>query len=253
MAGDYEKKEKSGKDAGGQNQVTVRIYGQDYTLASDSGNQITAVADYVDSTMNSLAGVTQRMSLGNLAVYTSINIARDLFDAKNELERLNSLVVDLKKDTDHYVKLWEDAKASFKQYKEEAANSTDQLKELERIYNLKTVELNDLKEQAGNADTRYEKAVEELEQHKKQNEDLRNRIAGMAKLEAQLNEVESENEKLKSELEKVSNKVKNDTEDSERMSNQFKELENNFYDIQMENFRLKNELDELKKSVSKDS
>ncbi|MCI8284223.1 MAG: cell division protein ZapA [Firmicutes bacterium] len=201
------------------NKVTVKIYGQEYTIAgSNSSDQIVIVANHVDSMMNELAKGASSLPASSLAVLTAVNITNDYFDAKDKIVELEGRITNLQKDSDHYIQLWEDAKASFKQYKEDAQNSVEQLQELQRIFNMKNIELNKA------SDT-----VEEL-------------TAKCADLEEKLEEQEKQAKANK----------KEESADADESLKKYKELENSFYDIQMENLHLKDELDTLKKSMMKD-
>jgi cell division protein ZapA len=191
--------------------VTVKIYGQEYTIAGTStADRIVVVANHVDSMMNELAQGMGTLPVSTLAVLTAVNTANDLFDASDKIAALENVVSGLRKDAEHYIQLWEDAKASFKQYKDDAQDSVEQLQELQRIFNLKNVELN--------------KANETIEELKKELENAREKLS---QEEADIKETGKE---------------------AEDTLSKYKELENSFFDIQMENIQLKNELDNLKKS-----
>lgn len=204
---------------GESSKVTVRIYGQEYTIAGGStGEQILLVANHVDKMMQELAEGAPTLPASSLAVLTAVNIANDYFDERERSEELESTISDLKKDANHYIQMWEDAKASFKQYKEDAQNSIEQLQELQRIYNMKNVELN--------------KANEALEDMKERCEELK---ADLAEAKEQL----ARSEESKSA----------ESAGAKELRDKYKELESSFFDIQMENLQLKNDLDELKKEI----
>lgn len=201
------------------NKVTVKIYGQEYTIAgSNSSDQIVIVANHVDSMMNELAKGASSLPTSSLAVLTAVNITNDYFDSKDKIVELESRITNLQKDADHYIQLWEDAKASFKQYKEDAQNSVEQLQELQRIFNMKNIELN------------------------KANDTIEELTAKCVDLEEKLSEQEEQAKAHK----------KEESADADESLKKYKELENSFYDIQMENLHLKDELDTLKKSMMKD-
>ena len=199
--------------------VTVKIYGQEYTIAgSSSGEQIVLVANHVDTMMQELASGLPALPTSSLAVLTAVNIANDYFDEKERTEELESTISDLKKDANHYIQMWEDAKASFKQYKEDAQNSIEQLQELQRIYNMKNVELN--------------KANEALEDMKSRCDSLNEELA-----------------KVREELARSEESKSAESAGAKELMEKYKELENSFFDIQMENLQLKNYLYELKKDI----
>lgn len=100
------------------------------------------------------------------AVLTAVNIADDYFAEKDRAAELESVITDLKKDANHYIQMWEDAKQSFKQYKEDAQNSIEQLQELQRIYNMKNVELSKANSALEEMKGRYESVRSDLLQAK---------------------------------------------------------------------------------------
>ena len=63
-----------------KNVVSVKIFGQEYSIASDKPREyIMKVADYVDSKMNEIGGGTYQ-STSSVAVLTAINLADELFN-----------------------------------------------------------------------------------------------------------------------------------------------------------------------------
>ncbi len=193
--------------------VTVKIYGHEYTIAGgSSGEQVLSVSGYVDTMMTQLSKGMSSMPVSSLAVLTALNIANELFSAKEQISEMETEIISLKNDADHYIQLWEDAKASFKQYKEDAQNSIEQLQELQRIFNMKNVELNKAKEALEDITARYEETKVMLEEEKTNNRDSQQAVMA----------------------------------DADETLKKYKELENSFFDIQMENIQLKNELDNLK-------
>lgn len=208
---------------GDNSKATVKIYGQEYTIAgSTTGEQIVLVANHVDGLMNQIAKAIPSMNTHSLAVLTAVNISNDYFEAKDRITVLESDIASLKNDAEHYVQLWEDAKASFKQYKEDAQNSIEQLQELQRIFNMKNVELNKAKEALEDVTLKYEETKAALEEAK-----------------AMLEE-----EKANSH-----NSQQAAIADADETLKKYKELENSFFDIQMENIQLKNELDNLRNKI----
>ena len=106
---------------GENGKVTVKIYGQEYTIAGgDSGDRVVTVARHVDKVMTELAKALPSMSVSSLAVLAAVNVTDDLYESRKHAAELEDVIADLRKDADHYIQLWEDAKSSFKQYKEDA-------------------------------------------------------------------------------------------------------------------------------------
>lgn len=117
------------------NRVKVRIYGQEYTIAGDKKEEdIRQIAAYVDSTMKELGRSFSTNGQSVLAVLTAINIADQLFDAKEETNRLEENEKRLKKETEHYLKMWEEAKKSFIQYKDSSARLAEEKEQNEEKY-----------------------------------------------------------------------------------------------------------------------
>ncbi len=244
---------------GESSKVTVKIYGQEYTIAGNSsGEQIVIVANHVDTMMHELASGLSTLPASSLAVLTAVNIANDYFDEKERIAELESAISDLKKDANHYIQMWEDAKASFKQYKEDAQNSIEQLQELQRIYNMKNVEFNKANDALEDMKRRYEASRKELSDTSERFEQTKEELAQTKEELAMVNEVFEEVDAQKKAVQEELRKTKEDlasakasrsaeTADANELMNKYKELENSFFDIQMENLQLKNDLDKLKK------
>lgn len=118
-----------------ETRVKVRIYGQDYTIAGDRDEEtIRRIADYVDEKMREVGRNFATNAQGSLAVLASVNIADEYFRAKEEIEELTAAKEQLEKDAQHYLKMWDEAKKSFLQYKESAARTNEEKKEAEEKY-----------------------------------------------------------------------------------------------------------------------
>ena len=125
-----------------KNKVTVKIYGQEYTIAGDTPREhIMKVADYVNTKMHEIAKALPTGSVSSLAVLSAVNVSDDYFTAMEKLSSLKQQNEQLEKDSKHYVQLWDEAKKSFLQYKEDAQASIEQKEELQRLFNEKTVDL----------------------------------------------------------------------------------------------------------------
>jgi cell division protein ZapA len=201
------------------NKVTVKIYGQEYTIAGNTPREhIMRVADYVNTKMHEIAKALSGGSVSSLAVLSAVNVADDYFTA---LEKLNSLKLQneqLEKDSKHYVQLWDEAKKSFLQYKEDAQAGIEQKEELQRLFNERTVELDRMS-------TQYRQLEEKYTALLSKNEELSN------KLKSQQEDKASEYSTLM------------------ELEAKCKDMENSFFDLQMENIRLKGDLDRYKKIV----
>ncbi len=201
------------------NRVTVKIYGQEYTIAGEMTREhILKVADYVDRKMREIAEGMPSGGMSSLAVLAAVNAADDYFRREDENASLKVKCEQLEKDAQHYVQLWDEAKRSFLEYKEDAQNNLDHMDELQKLYNEKSIELSTM--------SNYHKELEEKYRNlKKKNEDLVKRLSAQ------------EDAKVS-----TSSEVK-------ELEAKCKDIENSFFDLQMENIQLKGELDRYKKIV----
>ncbi|MGN0734533.1 MAG: cell division protein ZapA [Anaerovoracaceae bacterium] len=114
------------------NKVKVRIYGQEYTISGERDEEtIIEIAGYVDAKMREISRFFSSNIPGSLAVLASINIADELFSAREETTRLKEEKAQLEKEAENYLKMWDEAKKSFVQYKEGANKASEDMKELE--------------------------------------------------------------------------------------------------------------------------
>ena len=233
--------------------------------AAASGEQIVVVANHVDTLMHELAEGMPALPVSSLAVLTAVNIADDYFTEKDRVAELESVIADLKKDANHYIQMWEDAKQSFKQYKEDAQNSIEQLQELQRIYNMKNVELSKANAALEDMKTRCDSMRADLLKEKERNSRIlaeaeqarasadqsaalqKQAEEDLGRIREELEEKQLELEIAKEDLEELKKSKSEEKAGANELMDKYKELENSFFDIQMENLQLKNELDQLKK------
>lgn len=203
-----------------RNTVTVRIYGQEYNISGEqSREQIMRIADYVDGKMHNI-GESFKGSASSAAVLTAVNIAAEYFEREAEIEELREAEASFKSEVDRYSLLWEEAKDSLAQYKEQMAGSRRQQEE-----NIRT----------------FEEKNERMEY-----------------LSNQLREVEGHNEVLRARVEELTIKLSMAEEAPEAAQREIRELEekcrdieSSFFDIQMENIHLKNDLEALRKRLNR--
>ncbi|MCI8608251.1 MAG: cell division protein ZapA [Firmicutes bacterium] len=119
-----------------ETKVKVRIYGQDYTIAGDRDEEtIRDIAAYVDGKMKEIGrNFTSMSAQGSLAVLAAVNVADEYFQAQEQIQSLSEAKEQLEKDAQHYLKMWDEAKKSFLQYKESAAKNSEEKKEAEERY-----------------------------------------------------------------------------------------------------------------------
>lgn len=117
------------------NKVKVRIYGQEYTIAGEKDEEtIRNIAAHVNDKMRELGRSFSNNGQGTLAVLTAINIAEEYFAAQEAIAELKASKEQLAKETEHYLKMWDEAKKSFALYKENAAKAAEDKKESEDKY-----------------------------------------------------------------------------------------------------------------------
>ncbi len=115
--------------------VCVRIYGQDYTISGERDEKtIREIAAYVDEKMREISKYFTGGAPGSLAVLAAVNIADEYFEAKSEIAALEAKAHQTEKDSEHYMKMWDEAKKNFLQYKEEAAKSAEDRKQSDEKY-----------------------------------------------------------------------------------------------------------------------
>lgn len=140
------------------NKVSVKIYGQEYVISGEKNReQIVKVAAYVDNRMHEIAGAAPSCSVSDLAVLSAVNIADESFESRDEVEELKKLNVQLEKDAQHYVQLWDEAKKNFVDYKEETQGIIQQKDELAKEIAARERDMQALKKE-------HEKAKDEIKQ-----------------------------------------------------------------------------------------
>ena len=107
--------------------VTVKIYGQEFTIAGDkSEEEIIRIAEYVDNKMRLISRVAGDAGQGSIGILSAVNIAEEYFEAVKEAEQLRIARQQMENDSKYYLKMWEDAKKNFAQYKESIADMKNQ-------------------------------------------------------------------------------------------------------------------------------
>lgn len=208
------------------NKVTVKIYGQEYIISGEmSREHIMRVADYVDAKMHEVAEALPNGSTSSLAVLSAVNAADDYFSAAELVSQLKTKNVQLEKDSQHYVELWDEAKKNFLQYKQEAQSSLEQKDQLQKAVNEKITELTNLSGAYLELEKKCERLTGQTEELAGKNEELTRKLASQK-------DDSCENSALVKELEA-----------------KCKDVESSFFDLQMENIQLKGELDRLKKAA----
>lgn len=181
------------------NKVKVKIYGQEYVIAGEkTKEEIIQVAAHVDMKMQEVteaakaAGVVQ----SNIAVLSAVNIASEYFQVLEEMEELKRMNIQLEKDAQHYVQLWDESKKNYMDYKEETQAIVLQKDELLNQLRQKDADIQNLMQAAETAKTQAQSSMDEVVKE----------IEGKCKeLENSFFDLQMENLQLKKELEKYKN------------------------------------------------
>ena len=196
--------------------VTVKIYGQEYTFASTKArDRLVSVANHVDEVINKLVEQGADGSVSKLAMLAAINITEELFterDAQGESEREKE---QQKKDIAHFQQLWEEAKRSHLQYKDDAKTIQSQKDTLQEKFTAKSNEADSLLREAEERDNVIRRLESEL---------------GMAK----------------EKLENVSSQSVEGGEQIRELKDKLKEIEGNYFELQMENIQMKGDLEHFR-------
>lgn len=201
----------------GKSKVSVKIYGQEYTISGEMPKEyIIKIANYVDEKMTDLGQKLRNGTTASIAILSAVNIADEYFkmhaklnEAKRENEKISI-------DTKHYQKLWDEAKNSYIQYKQDAQKYFEQLQEKQEQLREKTEECSRLNHQINKM----------TEENKK---------------------LESENTNLKNMAEELENAKNDYLSQLNELIEKYRDMENSFFDLQMENIQLKSELEKMKK------
>ena len=114
------------------NKVKVKIYGQEYTISGERDEQtIIEIAEYVDTKMREISRFFSSTVPGSLAALSAVNIADELFEAREEVAKVKEEKAQLERDAENYMKMWDEAKKSFASYKEWASKASEDMKVLE--------------------------------------------------------------------------------------------------------------------------
>lgn len=151
--------------------VKVRIYGQDYTIAGDRNEEtIREIATYVDEKMREIGRAFSLSAQGSIAVLAAVNIADELFASRQEAENLLQAKAQMEKDAQHYLKMWDEAKKSFAQYKESAAKNSEEKKAADERYRQLQEKCSEFENSFFDLQMENIRLKQELEDYKKKHE-----------------------------------------------------------------------------------
>jgi cell division protein ZapA len=197
--------------------VTVRIYGQDYTITGEKSQAyIERVAQHVDEVMSAISEAVGGASVSSLAVLTAVNIADEFFMQKTKQGDFDGEKERLRVEAEHNAQLLEKTRKELQQYRRENEDSAEDKSRTEAILEEKSAD-----------NERLTKQLEELER----------RIFELTEKNANL----SERLNIRTEGQAVS------SEQSRELEDRLKEVEGNYFELQMENIRLKGDLDRYRK------
>ncbi len=121
------------------NKASVKIYGREYNIAGDKPEEeICKIAEYVDEKMRLISRLAGSSASGSIAILSAVNIAEEYFDALEQIKKLKAEKIQMENDSKYYLKMWEDAKKSFRQYKDDVDDMKTQ--QVEREENFKSLE-----------------------------------------------------------------------------------------------------------------
>ncbi|MDR1572534.1 MAG: cell division protein ZapA, partial [Clostridiales Family XIII bacterium] len=142
--------------------ANVKIYGQDYTISGDKEHAyIERVAAYVDEKMKQVSSVLPNGSISELAALAAVNITDELFSRESLVDEARNRNEQLENDARHYIQLWEEAKKSFLQYKDEAQRAWDEKAELQGRFDSLQGEANELRGRLQDFEDRLRAAEQE--------------------------------------------------------------------------------------------
>jgi len=201
------------------NKVTVKIYGQEYTFTSAKPrDRMIAIAGHVDEVLKGLVEQGADGSVARLSMLAAINITEQLFEGRDSMADGDREKDELRKEIAHFQQLWDEAKRSHLQYKDDAKELHDQKDKLQEKLNEKTIEVDSL---VRNADERN-KVMQQLE-----------------------NALEAANEKLRN----VSDQSEEGSEQIRDLKEKLKEVEGNYFELQMENIQMKGDLERYRNNA----
>lgn len=181
------------------NKVEVNIYGKDYTVVGEQSSELIArMAAHVDEKMREMGEAVPSAPLSAVAVLSAMNIAEELFVMQEKSREMNRTTEQHEADTQRYAQLWEEAKNSLAEYRQESqkdlAAAREETEQIRTQLAAKEREVEELMRSRENdraqANQESALAVEEVE---KKYSDLENSY-----FELQMNNIQ-----LKSELEKL--------------------------------------------------
>lgn len=179
------------------NKVTVNIFGQEYTISgTESQERIVQVASWVDAKMKEIEeAVGKFLPTTSLAVLSSVNIANEMFQCKDELEARIKVAKQLEMDTQHYKQMWDEAKSNYLAIKDEAVRLQKEKEQLLIKLQAKEREIEKIIQGQGSIKEEIQKGTEaQIKATEAKYKDLENNFFDLQMENIRL---KSENEKLR--------------------------------------------------------
>ena len=181
------------------NKVKVKIYGQEYVISgAKSREEIIQVAAHVDVRMQEIAEAAKASGIAtaNLGVLAAVNSTSEYFQVMQELEENKRINMQLEKDAQHYVQLWDETKKNYLDYKEETQAIVMQKEELLGQIKALEEENSNLKDAVESARTQTQNSMDAV---------VRDVEEKCRELENSFFDLQMENLQLKKEIEKYRN------------------------------------------------
>ena len=233
------------------NKVSVRIYGQEYVLTGDkSRDHMIRVAAYVDTKIHEVAGGFKHGSQAALAVLSAVNIADEYFSVMDRVNESKITNEQMEGDIHRFEQLWEEAKKSLNEHKEENRRIYEEKEALtERFHAMER----QMEEALRNQERESQEAMRQKERETAELLSQKEREAAelLSQKEREFQEALFEKELMIEELTQSSENVeaqaeRNSAQLVEESESKYKDLENNIFDLQMENIQLKSEIEKLR-------
>ena len=178
------------------NKVTVNIFGQEYTISGDeSPEKIVQIASWVDQRMREIDEmVGSKLPTTSLAVLSAINVAKEYFELIKDAKDSLKLAEQRLEDAQRYMNLWDETKKSFQEFQETVGDLKEDKVNLETKLELKEKEIKKILQGQGSMRQEIERGTEQK---------IKEARDKYRELENNFFDLQMENIKIKSELEKL--------------------------------------------------
>lgn len=222
------------------NKVSVRIYDHEYVLTGEkSRDHMIRVAAYVDTKIHEIAGGFKTGSSTALAVLSAVNIADEYFSVMDRVNESKITNEQMEGDIHRYEQLWEEAKKSLTEHKEESRRVYEEKEALAERFHAMEREMEEaLRQKERDVQEALRLKDREVSEALRQKE--REFQEAIFEKELRIEELTQSSENVEAQAEKNSAQIMEESE------SRYKDLENNIFDLQMENIQLKSEVEKLR-------